>query len=495
MATFTCQETSDGIFLRHRQLPSIHMRETKVTSPFLYVPSIPQSNDDLKSIDDTSVSAHFTSIPRAASPCFSISSDAKTYYTAIEVTEVNMQRSASPTISDLGPLTPGSTFSTTSDEVGPDDSRSLVRSTADSSAVSHASSHSRKHSYKESKPVSSRSRTSSCSTTRYRSSSQDIPSRSSSSSRRRSSKRHTAMSGAYGQIHSPTLQQGDGTSNHRRRTRDLVSLHRDSCRLFENGKVETSTPSANAQNDSKQIPLQTRKLNRSYTAPVHNISINRIGFLQNSKTFAAVSPSISPLLQSPQSPTSPAEFSTHPSPETQYQHGNWDPVLRNSLSQGDLQTDEPQEYKPIPATVIDWTSPSTRRREYEKIDRSSRGVRGMWRRFAPSWCQSESRTPFFEEGKTGKGTYEGSVRRFRMDVPDDDDDDDNDGGVEKSAATPNANRKTQQIPKLKWKWTETSVSPPSSPGIGKLKGSGTSGKGPGDKWRYLGITTRKTTSR
>ncbi|KAI2787879.1 hypothetical protein POX_f08260 [Penicillium oxalicum] len=71
----------------------------------------------------------------------------------------------------------------------------------------------------------------------------------------------------------------------------------------------------------------------------------------------------------------------------------------------------------VPATVIEWTSPATRRAEYEKIDRASRGVRGFWRRVAPRWCQSRvSRTPFFEEGKT-KAEREGSVRRFRMDLP------------------------------------------------------------------------------
>lgn len=75
--------------------------------------------------------------------------------------------------------------------------------------------------------------------------------------------------------------------------------------------------------------------------------------------------------------------------------------------------------KPVTATVIDWTSPSTRRREYEKIDRASTGVRGFWRRVAPRWCQfGDNRMPFFEEGKNGKGNYEGSVRRFRMDLPD-----------------------------------------------------------------------------
>lgn len=71
---------------------------------------------------------------------------------------------------------------------------------------------------------------------------------------------------------------------------------------------------------------------------------------------------------------------------------------------------------------MEWTSSSTRRREYEKIDRASRGIRGLWRRVAPRWCQGRnSRTPFFEEGKSNR---EGSVRRFRMDLPSDDSDGD-----------------------------------------------------------------------
>lgn len=65
---------------------------------------------------------------------------------------------------------------------------------------------------------------------------------------------------------------------------------------------------------------------------------------------------------------------------------------------------------------MEWTSPESRRAEYEKIDRAGRGVRGLWRRVAPRWCQTrEARTPFFEEGNTCR---EGSVRRFRMDLPD-----------------------------------------------------------------------------
>ena len=66
--------------------------------------------------------------------------------------------------------------------------------------------------------------------------------------------------------------------------------------------------------------------------------------------------------------------------------------------------------------AIDWMTPSTRRREYEQIDRANRG----FRRWRPRCCRGrDTRTPFFEE-KGGRGNYEGSVRRFRMDLPDDD---------------------------------------------------------------------------
>lgn len=106
----------------------------------------------------------------------------------------------------------------------------------------------------------------------------------------------------------------------------------------------------------------------------------------------------------------------------------------------------------IPATVMEWTSASTRRREYEKIDRASRGVRGLWRRVAPRWCQArDSRTPFFEEGKT---SGEGSVRRFRMDLPD-----------EEATVEPDAREKTP-VPFL------------------DSRGKGSSEKNPRRRWTY-----------
>ena len=79
----------------------------------------------------------------------------------------------------------------------------------------------------------------------------------------------------------------------------------------------------------------------------------------------------------------------------------------------------------IPATVIDWTSPSTRRREYEEIDKSCRGVRGLWRRFAPRCCRTNSRLKFYD-GTDGSDV--GSVRRYRLDLREQDDENSQAGG-------------------------------------------------------------------
>ncbi|PGH36162.1 hypothetical protein GX50_01017 [[Emmonsia] crescens] len=481
MGTFTCKETSDAVVDQHQRLSPIHMREDSITSPFLYVPCRPQNDDKLNTSVDAIVPTHYTGEPDATQPCFSISSDAKAYYTAVEATDVTMQQGRSPAISELGPLTPGTTFSTTSNETGPEEFRGLIKTSTDSSALSNTSSRSRNRIHRESKPNASRSRTSSCSTGR----SQDITSRSSSANRRKSSKHQSHKAGTYAQIHSPTLRKGDSVLSYRRE--DLVSLHRNSCRIFEAGKSKLGSATDKGSQDSKHT-AQRSKLDRSHTARTDNSAFtNRI------TSCCTASPSLAPLLTSTtqSSPTSPSFPDGHATPETERSH-NWDPVIRNSSSHDDLHLEYSQEYKPIPATVIDWTSPSTRRREYEKIDRSTRGVRGMWRRIAPGWCQpGGSRMPFFEEGKGGRGMYEGSVRRFRMDVPDGENNDSGGGGddftKDGGANNPGGNEKAQQSSKAKWKWIEGSISP-----TGSVRDKDTGDKGGiHGKWRYLSIM-RKT---
>ena len=87
--------------------------------------------------------------------------------------------------------------------------------------------------------------------------------------------------------------------------------------------------------------------------------------------------------------------------------------------------------------VIDWTSPSTRRREYREIDRCNRGFRRAWKTIAPRccWCKSWRRDFYvgpkgydgeLQDEIDGKGGDDAeSVRRYRLHLVDDDDGDEN----------------------------------------------------------------------
>ena len=61
-------------------------------------------------------------------------------------------------------------------------------------------------------------------------------------------------------------------------------------------------------------------------------------------------------------------------------------------------------------TTMHWTSPCTRRREYERIDKANSGVRGFFRRVTPR-CVSGPQEKFYEKDESDAG----SVRRYRLD--------------------------------------------------------------------------------
>lgn len=96
---------------------------------------------------------------------------------------------------------------------------------------------------------------------------------------------------------------------------------------------------------------------------------------------------------------------------------------------------------PVPATTTHWTSPSTRKRDYERIDRQNTGFRGLVRRVVPR-CVSGPPERFYEKDQSDAG----SVRRYRLDV------------IESHINEKELTRlKTQtpqsQRPKLKSRWT------------------------------------------
>jgi hypothetical protein len=91
------------------------------------------------------------------------------------------------------------------------------------------------------------------------------------------------------------------------------------------------------------------------------------------------------------------------------------------------------------ATITHWTSPCTRRREYERIDRANSGVRGFFNKVMPR-CVSGPQEKFYEKDKSDAG----SVRRYRMD------DEDNTAEEKKFARSQIPHLKKPSSPKKKW---------------------------------------------
>ncbi|KAE8393263.1 hypothetical protein BDV23DRAFT_149820 [Aspergillus alliaceus] len=228
---------------------------------------------------------------------------------------------------------------------------------------------------------------------RKRTSSPPSPSSTSPGDHRRSTSRSTrrsAQTNRQSSLHShrraatltAPLTPSVSTKDQESKREDLLALHRESCRLFQDsGRHERASLSPT-----------------TYSSPPRTVRTSS----------EAGSPPVSPVL--------PTQFSMV-SEDLTGQDPQKDPVLHTVPITSTIPDDGYISPIQTSATVIDWTSPSTRRREYKKIDRASSGVRGFWRRVAPKWCQfGHDRTPFFEE-KGGKRNYEGSVRRFRMDLP------------------------------------------------------------------------------
>ncbi|PYH95751.1 hypothetical protein BO71DRAFT_197174 [Aspergillus ellipticus CBS 707.79] len=296
------------------------------------------------------------------SPGVNDDSDTTVYTTTLEVTEITettLGAATSPTVSDQPPS------NASSDEM--DSGLEASKNTSPSSSPSHDRRISKRK--RTTSPPSPSSKTSE----QLRSSSRNP--------RRPALSRHSSL-----QSHHRTATTASFTplSDQTARREDLIALHRESCRLFQDDGLSSPSPRISRPASSNSPRTPSRPLR---------------------------SPSS---ISSPSGPRPQLSISTYRDPGSRDDYPR-PPLRASTFSAVDSACDSPT-YPTV--TVIDWTSPSTRRREYEKIDRASSGVRGFWRRVAPRWCQfGDNRTPFFEEGKDGKGNHEGSVRRFRMDIP------------------------------------------------------------------------------
>jgi hypothetical protein len=68
-------------------------------------------------------------------------------------------------------------------------------------------------------------------------------------------------------------------------------------------------------------------------------------------------------------------------------------------------------------TIMHWTSPCSRRKEYEHIDKANSGLKGLLARITPRCVSGPPPPKFYENDKSDTA----SVRRYRMDMSDEED--------------------------------------------------------------------------
>jgi hypothetical protein len=432
MPTFTCIKELPDHKAPDEPFMTKHMHQATPlqSSPFLSVQTSPYIDSTSKFPRKTPTVPERHAATRSISPCFSTLSDTKTFYSAIDVTDIYMPEGVSSTVTELKCTTPDSDITMERDCPFTEEPEKEDPISGQPSRMQDDSTVDRQFRLQPTKQRSSLSHGSSISKRDRRSMSQSTGNRSSSSYRRSSKHKPRRIPTDHSETLTGSPNRSSYSAMSRQRHQDLLSLHQNSCRLFQSSELvqgshehvngplrrADSSRQEDRQRDCRFSYPAISSHTRSYSTPTRNFTNSTAA---NSLAHSSLLNSYGIYLAPHLAPESEVEREAYPNGTG----STYEPSAKDRPLSGPEhyhQENVTSTHQPIPATIIDWTSPSTRKREYEKIDRSYRGIRGFWRRFAPQFCQpGDRRTPFFEEGKRGNGVYGGSVRRFRMDFSDD----------------------------------------------------------------------------
>ncbi|KAF2083178.1 hypothetical protein K490DRAFT_60715 [Saccharata proteae CBS 121410] len=189
---------------------------------------------------------------------------------------------------------------------------------------------------------------------------------------------------------------------------DVLALHFRACTLFQPPSPLNSAPQTPAGPARHSIDYARRRpppFYHSASLP-ENTSVHAM-----SARHSRAASSIASTFDAPASPYyGKPSFDAH---RYSYAHDN----DNDDPDTDDAETSTPA---PPPATVMHWTSPSTRRREYAEIDKSTTGIRGFVRKLLPRRLApaAMSRQSFYDPEKDDDESDAGSVRRYRLDLPD-----------------------------------------------------------------------------
>jgi hypothetical protein len=212
----------------------------------------------------------------------------------------------------------------------------------------------------------------------------------------------------------------------RRKGQDLISFHKQSCRLFQSleGTLASSCGSTTRTNQPRLKHGPIAKIRPSSPCIIKTDS--GFAYLTTTSPTSPFGSARSSRRNSSAVTTPPSSFYGGPTTTTTTSSSFSSIACTSSSILKENPSISPSAlplHRPHPVSVMSWTSTESRRREYEKIDRSYRGLRGLWKKVAPRWCRRKFARRGFFEGKDGEAE---SVRRYRVALDEDDDDDDDD---------------------------------------------------------------------
>ncbi|KAL9109036.1 MAG: hypothetical protein Q9227_006276 [Pyrenula ochraceoflavens] len=188
---------------------------------------------------------------------------------------------------------------------------------------------------------------------------------------------------------SPRSCRRNSSQPKRRSPEEARQFHRESCQLFQSFSAPSSRRNSVVGSQLPRARLDAYSQGDASSIRSNPAKVSRMGCFGEPNIFQAMN-------------LSPIEQSAYETPE-----------VISSPTEESSQEETGHISRQFPPTIIDWTSDETRQKEYEKIDRSWSGIRGVWKRVTPHWCHHRnSRRGFY----TGRGDS-GSVRRMRIDMP------------------------------------------------------------------------------
>lgn len=179
------------------------------------------------------------------------------------------------------------------------------------------------------------------------------------------------------------------------------------------GRNHTSKPSSRRTSCTIVDPSRSRhyRIQSSHTVPTMNSQdIDDVYALHHRSYNMFQNPSLHTSSGVP-SPTMsrPGQSDFRPSTSSFSREGRFS----NEQGEHPKQSEDTIVAAPRPSTAMQWTSPCTRKREYERIDRANSGVRGFLNKVMPR-CVSGPQEKFYEKDQSDTC----SVRRYRLDEED-----------------------------------------------------------------------------